>query len=130
VQRLWEVARLCFGEGSEKAKAWISVQQEPLLDDKVKPVIEDIGLWYPTPVAAEEVHQRELNYLNTHPHRMQYKTFRNGRICAGANGCIIGNHTRLLRGPRSARGLPGSIGRIRLKIAEILLIRFCDGEKQ
>lgn len=76
VEHLWTVARMRFGEGSEAATKWISLQQEHLLDDKVQEVIEAMGLWHPTTVAGEEVRQRELNYLKTHQHRMQYKTFR------------------------------------------------------
>ena len=76
VEHLWEVARLRFGEGSEGAKAWISLQQERLLDDKVEEVIADIALWVPGTVAGNEVREGKLNYLRTHQHRMRYKSFR------------------------------------------------------
>jgi hypothetical protein len=76
VEHLWEVARTRFGDGSEGAKKWMGLQQEALLDDKIQAVIDDLTEWHPTTTVAEEVRQRELNYLKTHQHRMQYKTFR------------------------------------------------------
>jgi hypothetical protein len=84
VEHLWVVARTRFGEGSEAARKWMGLQQEALLDDKVNAVIEDITLWHPTTAAAEEVQQRELNYLRTHQHRMQYKTFRDAGYHIGS----------------------------------------------
>lgn len=91
VEHLWVVARARFGEGSEAAAEWMGVQKKALLDDKINAVIDDIALWQPQSPAAEEVRQREVNYLRTHQHRMQYKTFREAGYHIGSgvveSGC-------------------------------------------
>lgn len=75
-EHLWSLAHIRFGEGAEAAKAWVSLQKERLLNDQVQAVVEDIKEWQPGTQSAQEVRRKELAYLTTHAHRMQYKTFR------------------------------------------------------
>jgi hypothetical protein len=97
VEHLWVVARTRFGEGSQAASEWMSLQKDRLLDDKVNAVIADIQAWRPATVAGEEVREGKLNYLLHHAHRMRYKTFReagyhigSGVVEAGCKATVQG----------------------------------------
>ena len=75
MEHVWEVARSRFGEESA-AQEWIDRQQERLLEDRVREVIEAIEEWETTSAEEAEVQRRVGNYLRHHEPRMKYKTYR------------------------------------------------------
>jgi hypothetical protein len=76
VQHLWEVAGGRFGRDASSAQAWIDTQQERLLSERVAEVIADIGQWATRTQEQQDIRRRVMAYLQTHQHRMRYKTFR------------------------------------------------------
>jgi hypothetical protein len=77
-EHLWEGARAQFGEGTPAAKAWMSVQEQALLDDRVGDVLCAVAAWAPKTRADQDLQRKLHGYLTTHRHRMRYKTLQAG----------------------------------------------------
>lgn len=76
VERLWKVANLVFGQGSEVGEAWVKARKDELWRGRVSAVVASLEKLKPgTEEAAKEV--RLLGeYLRTHAERMRYQEFR------------------------------------------------------
>jgi len=75
MEYVWQVARARYpAEGA--AQEWIDLQQERLLNNRVREVIGEIEAWETTSAEQAEVQRRVGNYLRSHEHRMQYQTYR------------------------------------------------------
>jgi hypothetical protein len=106
LERLHTLARLCLGEGSERAgdegttaRAWVGVQKEQLLSDGVQAVSEAIAV-LPTPSQeAVEYREESYGYVVRNAERMRYGTYRAGGYQIGSGvmeaACKTVVHQRL-----------------------------------
>jgi hypothetical protein len=80
------VARVLYGEGTEKARAWRQSQLDRLWIDEVDPVIEVLRCLGPHQrAAAKRTAVEDLSrYLTTNRDRMRYQTFRAAGYAIGS----------------------------------------------
>jgi hypothetical protein len=80
------VARILYGEGTEKAERWRAVQLERLADDGVEDVIGALRFLGPKQRsnAKREAIEELEGYLTTNKTRMRYKTFRERGLHIGS----------------------------------------------
>lgn len=80
------VARVLYGEGTEKARAWRQSQLDRLWTDEVDQVIEALRfLGPPQRAAAKRTAVEDLSrYLTTNRDRMRYQTFRAAGYAIGS----------------------------------------------
>jgi hypothetical protein len=102
VDRLWTVANLVYGQGSELARAWVKARKGELWTGEVAPVIAALdGLNPPSEKTRDEA-RRLREYVRTHAERMRYQAFRDDGEPVGSgtveSACknVVG--TRLKRG--------------------------------
>lgn len=74
-EHLWSLARVLWGEGSERAKAWVGEQQERLLEGHLDVFFAELERW-DTPERWQEEAQAQLRYFTTNRERMRYKEYR------------------------------------------------------
>jgi hypothetical protein len=81
-----EVARLLYGDGTEKARAWRQTQLDGLWTDAVDQVIEALRVLGPHQrAAAKRTAVGDLaRYLTTNRDRMRYQTFRAAGYAIGS----------------------------------------------
>lgn len=72
-EHLWEVARARFGKA---AAAWVSLQQERLLENGIALVIADIAAWAAESDDDAKTKRTNLAYFTEHRARMKYKTLK------------------------------------------------------
>lgn len=73
-QHLWAVAEALHGAGTPAAKAWVEPLLRKMDQGKVLPMIEDLRQLLPElEEAPKAAVKREINYFDTHQHRMDYK---------------------------------------------------------
>ena len=75
-EHLWEAANARFDPVTAQASEWIHEQKGLLLDDKADTVIENIKAWQTRKKAAKEIKRKLIAYMDTHRHRMNYKSLR------------------------------------------------------
>lgn len=102
VDRLWKVANLVFGQGSELGRAWVKARKDELWKGEVAKVIAALdGLKAGSEEASNEVRLVQ-EYVRTHAHQMRYQEFREAGEPVGSgtveSACknVVG--TRLKRG--------------------------------
>jgi hypothetical protein len=85
-QHLWEVANAWYGQGSNKAHAWVKKNKARLMEDGVERVVQSIKQWKPSDETGQKVKRENLHYFTTNANRMLYATFElNGfRIGSGS----------------------------------------------
>ncbi len=72
-EHLWELGRIRFGKG---AAAWVSAQQERLLENGAALVIADIDAWETDTDEAANAKRTNLAYFREHSERMRYRTLK------------------------------------------------------
>jgi hypothetical protein len=76
LQKLWLIALLLFGEGSELGPAWVNKYRAFLWAGNLRPVFRYVRTCYPRGEAWPEGLKQALGYFYTHRHRMKYEKFR------------------------------------------------------
>ena len=72
-QHLWAVAEALYGAGTPAARAWVEPLLAQLDRSQAPQVIADLrALLHSLDQARQETLQREINYLDSHRHRMDY----------------------------------------------------------
>jgi len=74
-EHLWALARVLWGEGSERAKAWVGEQKERLLEGQLDAFFAALEQW-DTPGTWQEDAQDQLRYFTTNRERIHYKEYR------------------------------------------------------
>ncbi|MCL4370039.1 MAG: hypothetical protein M1380_03930 [Chloroflexi bacterium] len=72
VDRIWKVANLAFGQGTEKAHAGVGEREGELWAGRVQAVIAALAELEPRGEAAEKETRLLGEYLRTHADRMRY----------------------------------------------------------
>jgi hypothetical protein len=81
---VWAVAHARFGQDSPQSKAWMELQHQRLHSDRPGEVIRDIASWLPRGKANQELRRTTTAYLNTHRHRILYKSLKEGGYDIGS----------------------------------------------
>ncbi|MCL4369908.1 MAG: ISKra4 family transposase [Chloroflexi bacterium] len=76
VDRLWKVANLVFGQGTQGASSWVSARKDELWAGRVPAVLKALGHLEPESEGAKEEVRLFGEYLRTHAERMRYQEFR------------------------------------------------------
>ena len=74
-EHLWKLARAVWGEGSERAKAWVGEQKERLLEDQLAAFFAALEQW-DIPGPWQEEAQAQLRYFTANRERLHYKEYR------------------------------------------------------
>jgi hypothetical protein len=102
VDRLWTVANLVFGQGSDLARAWVKARKDDLWKGEVAQVIAALDGLNPDSEKARDEARLLREYVRTHAARMRYQQFREAGEPVGSgtveSACknVVG--TRLKRG--------------------------------
>jgi hypothetical protein len=102
VDRLWTVANLVFGQGSDLARAWVKARKDDLWKGEVAQVIAALDGLNPDSEKARDEARLLREYVRTHADRMRYQAFREASEPVGSgtveSACknVVG--TRLKRG--------------------------------
>ena len=102
VERLWKVANLVYGQGSELASAWVKARKNELWKGETAKVIAALDGLDPGSEEAREEARLLREYVRTHADRMRYQRFREAGEPVGSgtveSACknVVG--TRLKRG--------------------------------
>jgi hypothetical protein len=102
VDRLWTVANLVFGQGSDLARAWVKARKDELWKGEVAQVIAALDRLTPDSEKARDEARLLREYVRTHAERMRYQEFRQAGEPVGSgtveSACknVVG--TRLKRG--------------------------------
>lgn len=75
-EHLWEAADARFGPETDEGHQWIKLQKERLLGDEADAVIAEVVSWQPRKKASKMIKSRLIAYMQTHRHRINYKTLR------------------------------------------------------
>ena len=74
-ERLWDVGRALYGEGTKATDKWVQQQLRRLMKGKVEEIITTLsGLSVPNPDAAEKV-EDNVTYLTNNKDRMRYNEY-------------------------------------------------------
>ena len=76
VDRLWKVANLVFGQGTQGASSWVSARKDELWAGRVAAVLQALGKLEPESEGAKQEVRLFSEYLRTHAERMRYQEFR------------------------------------------------------
>ena len=76
LEHLSKLAKLLYGQGSEKAKRMTETWSTKLKEEDVDSVISSLSRLRPQQVAASEAVAKEIEYFKTNAHRMRYRDFR------------------------------------------------------
>lgn len=102
VDRLWTVANLVFGQGSDLARAWVKARKDDLWKGEVAKVIAALDGLNPDSEKTRDEARLLREYIRTHAERMRYQEFRDAGEPVGSgtveSACknVVG--TRLKRG--------------------------------
>jgi len=102
VDRLWKVANLVLGQGTEAAGAWISARKDELWDGRVLAVIAALGKLEPRSEDGKEEVRLVTEYLRTHAERMRYREFRESGAPVGSG--TVESACKNVVGSRMKRG--------------------------
>ena len=73
-EHLWEVAHDLYGRGTPEARAWVAPLLQAVRDDQPRQVIQSLSELPPRLSAAlQEKIQKQIDYFQSHEHRMKYK---------------------------------------------------------
>jgi len=75
-EHLWGLARAIWGEGSRRAKPWVSEQEARLLEGHEKEFFEELRHWAAEGQPWSEEGQSQLNYFTTNADRIHYQLYR------------------------------------------------------
>jgi hypothetical protein len=75
-EHLWRVANCWYGEGTSRAKSWVTANKTRLMEDGVSRVIASIRQWKPNTPEQAEAKRENLHYFLANANRMLYATFR------------------------------------------------------
>ena len=75
-QHLWAAADAWFGPETNEGRQWIKQQKERLLGDEADAVIAEVISWQTRKKTSKVIKRRLIAYLQTHRHRINYKTLR------------------------------------------------------
>ncbi len=102
VDRLWKVANLAFGQGTEGAGAWVSARKDELWAGRVPALLEALGKLQPGSDGAREEVRLLGDYLRTHAERMRYREFR--EVGAPVGSGTVESACKNVVGSRMKRG--------------------------
>jgi hypothetical protein len=102
VERLWKVANLVYGQGSDLANAWVKARKDELWKGETAKVIAALDALKPSSEEALKEARLLREYVEEHASRMRYEQFRDAGEPVGSgtveSACknVVG--TRLKRG--------------------------------
>ena len=82
-EHLWLLARAIWGEGSDRARAWVDEQQERLLEGQLDAFFAELKRW-DTPDTWQEKAQAQHHYFTTNRERIHYKEYKARRYPIGS----------------------------------------------
>ena len=84
IERLHEVARAVYGEGTERARDWVEANKERLWQGRVDNVLRSLRALRAPPGERREAVRRAVGYFDSNRRRMDYPSYR-------ARGCHVGS---------------------------------------
>lgn len=102
VDRLWKVANLVVGQGTEAAAAWMEARKDELWDGRVLAVIGALGKLEPRSEDAKEEVRLLTEYLRSHAERMRYRQIRESGAPVGSG--TVESACKNVVGSRMKRG--------------------------
>lgn len=102
VDRLWKVANLVFGQGTEEGGGWVSARKDDLWAGRVPAVLEALGKLEVENDGAREQVRLLGEYLRTHAERMRYREFRETGVPVGSG--TVESACKNVVGSRMKRG--------------------------
>lgn len=102
VERLWKVANLVLGQGTEAAGVWMEARKDELWEGRVLAVIAALGKLEPRGEDAKEEVRLLAEYLRTHAGRMRYREFRESGAPVGSG--TVESACKNVVGSRMKRG--------------------------
>ena len=102
VDRLWKVANLAFGQGTQEAGVWVSARKDDLWAGRVPAVVEALSKLEPESDGVREEVRLLGEYLRTHAERMRYQEFREMGVPVGSG--TVESACKNVVGSRMKRG--------------------------
>lgn len=122
IEHAWEVARLFYDEGSQKAHRWIHQISTDLRSGKVKRVINRLKKISPTTLQAKEKLDSLIRYYTDNVQRMRYDEY----LCLGygiGSGSVESAHKQVVHARMRQAGMRWSVtGAQRLLALRVLLL--------
>ena len=84
LQRLWQIANVLFGEGSELGKAWVAQHKAFLWAGNLRPLFHYLHTRYPHGASQPDGVHQALGYFFANRHRIHYQQFRQAGYPVGS----------------------------------------------
>lgn len=119
-ERLSQVGRLVFGEGTSKAGEWAENQRSRLYEGQVSEVIASLECLKASRKEAREFVRQSLDYFREHAHRMNYAELRASGYFIGS-GVIESGCKHIVANRLKQAGMKWS----RKHVSKLLALRIC-----